>query len=131
MDKMTKAGYWDQLMADYPDQMNDFCTWIDEYKRREGWAILFNTGRLLNRDLVQSLDTSIAIHDPKFHDLPNAMQIGVFIQYTVEMGDIPFITLETLNFNETYNMTGFIQRIRSWFHQQRFYEQSLIKINDL
>ena len=105
---MTKADFWDTLKAEYPDEFLDFALWIDEWKRREKWNELFGEGRLYANDVGQQL----IVRNVKFHDLPNAMQIGIFIQYTVETGAHPFHPEDELM------MDSWQKGIGQWFEIQ-------------
>lgn len=72
-DNLTKEGFWDALYEMYPDAMQEFCDWIDEYKAENGWADLFKDGI-------------------KYHHLPIEMQIGLWIAFVMEQtpSDIVF-----------------------------------------
>lgn len=72
MDKLTKENFWNDLYAKHPSQMKNFCDWVDEYKRRIDWQKLFFTPHATHA------------RDIKYHDLPIAMQIGIFLQYVAE-----------------------------------------------
>lgn len=65
---LTKENFWNNLHAKYPEQMKRFCDWIDAYKKRVHWMALF-------------------YKDVKYHDLPFAMQLGIFLQYLSENDD--------------------------------------------
>jgi len=63
-------------MAKYPEQMKVFCAWVDEYKARNEWGSIFKNGEdKFVRDTGKPL---------KYHELPIAMQFGIFYQFTVE-----------------------------------------------
>jgi hypothetical protein len=79
--RLTKEGFWDKIIhkeAPYSGTIHDFLAWIDQYKKRVEWTTLFNAG-------LPHYDTQ-GWHNPKFHDLPFGMQLGIFIQYTIEVG---------------------------------------------
>lgn len=78
-DSLTKENFWDQLYADYPEEMKKFCDWIDEYKKRVEWNYLFDGYNKVDQD------GNIFNTAPKFHDIPIAMQIGIFYQYATEI----------------------------------------------
>lgn len=65
MDTLTKEDFWDPLEAKYPELVGEFKKWIDEYKQRVGWEHIF-------------------FSFVKYHDLPVAVQIGIFFQYMAE-----------------------------------------------
>lgn len=61
--------------------MNQFCQWIDAYKKQEWWDKLFNANASA---YVAGSAFKSKTEAPKYHDLPVAMQIGIFIQFTFE-----------------------------------------------
>lgn len=65
MKGMTKENFWNQLKKDYPEAVEHFCKWIDEYKREVGWIKLFGPR-------------------VKFHDLPIDMQNGIIARFDLE-----------------------------------------------
>ena len=73
MKSLTKENFWDKLYSKYPSEMKQFCEWIDEYKKKVNWNNLFPVAAR-NHYCV----------DIKFHHLPVAMQIGIFLQYVSE-----------------------------------------------
>ena len=62
---LTKEGFWDSMEQKYPQAAKEFYKWLDEYKKEVGWAGLFGG------------DSDY----PKFHHLPYAMQLGIFLAY--------------------------------------------------
>lgn len=78
MESLTKENFWNELLEKYPEQMKVFCAWIDGYKKRVNWNKLFNS----DSD-YQNYEGKNA-PAPKYHDLPIAMQIGIFMQFLAE-----------------------------------------------
>lgn len=74
MEKLTKELFWNDLYAQYPGEMKKFCDWIDDYKKRVNWDLLFREGQ----------HGGEYARPTKYHDLPIAMQIGIFLQYVAE-----------------------------------------------
>lgn len=98
MDKLTKENFWNDLYAKHPDQMNKFCKWIDEYKERIDWRKLFFTPHATHA------------RDIKYHDLPIAMQIGIFLQYVAESESWGGIELPKINGMEAFeSIPGYIK----------------------
>lgn len=79
MEVLTKENFWNDLNQKYPEQMKVFCDWIDEYKRRVDWNTLFNG------DFTPSGHGYA--RSPKYHEIPIAMQIGIFYQFLDENRD--------------------------------------------
>lgn len=67
---MTKENFFNDLGAKFPEAMKLFKTWIDQYKQDNNWQDLFNGWE--------------SFEAPKYHDLPLAMQAGIFIQFAQE-----------------------------------------------
>lgn len=87
-DSLTKENFWNKLYEDYPEEMKKFCDWIDEYKKRVNWNFLF-------QDIeIREDHTWKLVHSQKrkFHDLPIAMQTGIFYQYLCDLG---LVTMRT------------------------------------
>jgi hypothetical protein len=59
---LTKKNFWNEMMEKYPKSTKSFFDWIDEYKKEVDWVNLFN----------EHLNV-------KFHDIPYAMQQGIWI----------------------------------------------------
>lgn len=72
---LTKEAFWDPPKERYLKAMNIFGDWIDEYKKRVEWHGLFATS-----EYEHANNESV-----KFHDLPDAMQIGIWIQFAKEI----------------------------------------------
>lgn len=68
MEKLTKENFFDELQAKHPLAMAGFYKWIDGYKIRVSWGLMFQP--------------SI-----KFHDLPFEMQEGVIMKWARELAE--------------------------------------------
>lgn len=84
---LTKENFWDEMEQKYPKAMTHFKQWIDQYKSEHDWDKLFSTGffkfseektTTVVGELAQSL---IVAQAPKYHELPIAMQFGIFTEY--------------------------------------------------
>lgn len=115
MIKMTKAEFWLPLEKQYPVQIADFRAWIDEFKRRENWSRFFRYEHAVD---------GTELHAPKFHDLSNAMQLGIFIQYTVEHGGRQFVDQYLIE--NKLSMEAWVNRIRTWFEDEQTLETKAI-----
>jgi hypothetical protein len=72
---LTKENFWDGMTVRFPKAMKLFGQWIDNYKMSVDWPRLFNS---------RSQDMGIA---PKFHQLPYAMQQGIWIEFAKDIFD--------------------------------------------
>lgn len=79
MDSLTKENFWNDLYEKFPAEMEIFCKWIDEYKNKINWNDLFT-----RVNCIGDQPNHCEINPPKYHDLPIAMQIGIFIQFRAE-----------------------------------------------
>lgn len=105
---LTKENFWNDLYKRYPGEVQKFCDWIDEYKKQNNWTDLFNE--------VQSEYPALRTKAPKFHDLPIAMQIGIFLQFIAETDKAYELELPTIESIEDINKIP--ELIKEWF----FYE---------
>jgi hypothetical protein len=79
MESLTKENFWNELMEKYPEQMKVFCAWIHEYKKRVNWDELFND---ITLETIQGI--VVERRSRKYHELPIAMQVGIFFQFMAE-----------------------------------------------
>lgn len=77
LENLTKENFWNDLQERYPEKMKEFCDWIDEYKKENNWNSLF-------KPLPGYTGGAVGFKYPKYHDLPFAMQVGIFIQFVDE-----------------------------------------------
>ena len=64
IEQLTKENFWNSMMEKHPNAMKHFCKWVDEYKARVDWQTLFDHNAW-----------------PKYHNLPGAMQFGIFVEF--------------------------------------------------
>lgn len=72
---LTKENFWNEIYSKYPNATKLFCDWIDEYKKAVNWQVLFNPHFKVVEETTQIHST------PKFHDLPHAIQQGIWIEF--------------------------------------------------
>ena len=65
---LTKENFFNEMMRKYPKAMDHFCQWIDSYKKSVNWFELFGGHHNIHKV-------------PKFHEIPYAMQYGIWIEY--------------------------------------------------
>lgn len=103
---LTKENFLDRMMQLYPNTTTRFCKWVDEYKEAVGWNKLFNDG--IERYVPGSAFTA-TVYAPKFHDLPYAIQMGIWILYVQDMEDMtPW--MQGWDFSD-YNLSEDIEEI--------------------
>ena len=78
MENLNKENFWNEMHEKYPNSMDAFCKWIDNYKKIVNWNVLFNS------DSEWQDANGRNAPAPKFHDLPLAMQVGIWNQFMQE-----------------------------------------------
>lgn len=100
MDKLTKENFWDALERSCPEAMWQFKEWIDQYKKDVAWDLLFNSGYGTPKS-------------PKYHDLPYAIQVGIFLQFVAENKSRQGLTIGEIRTKEDFERMKEI--IREYF----------------
>lgn len=80
-------GFWVAMKQRYPQVMELFLEWVNSYKLDNHWKQLFNYSLDAKRDIP-----GLIIITPKFHDLPIAMQMGIFMQFMAEHNPDPEVS---------------------------------------
>ncbi len=86
---LTLENFWNDLHKNHPAAVQIFCDWIDNYKAENNWNVLFNAGA------ISRTGDTVA---PKYHDLPYAMQLGIWIEFVDDFftKNIPNINYKVL-----------------------------------
>lgn len=72
---LTLENFWNKAMEKYPLSTKAFCEWIDTYKEKVDWKWLFNENG-------NYWDIHEEPPEPtKYHDLPIAMQFGIYMEF--------------------------------------------------
>jgi len=83
---LTKENFWNEAHSKYPLAIDQFCKWIDEYKKKIDWNKLFN--KMYHEENIRRAPNgeicNIDFSAPKFHDLPFDMQRGILTRYFEE-----------------------------------------------
>ena len=106
-ESLTKENFFNELYEKYPKGLQVFCDWIDRYKAENNWNKLFNA------DEIGSDSPYFVIGDeaPKFHDLPYAFQLGIWIEFVCERGGCDWEIEDMFTFNLRDDITAIIQII--------------------
>lgn len=83
---LTLDNFWNDMKAQYPLAMKEYCDWIDQLKIDVDWPMLF-AGTIKN------------------HNLPAFFQLGVFLQFLSEQ-----TVASTFSVNENWKT-----QIEVWF----------------
>lgn len=73
------AKFWMDLQSQHPENMGLFLKWLDKYAKDNKWNELFNYG--------SPAYAKMGWHNPKYFDLPVAMQAGIFAQFMAEQAE--------------------------------------------
>jgi len=109
MDSLTKENFWNALYEACPSEIEQFCKWIDEYKKRVNWNKLFNS----DSDYQNAQGKNAPA--PKYHELPIAMQLGIFTQFAFEHGGTDSHTF--INDDVIVSMNDFVDAIKNYFRE--------------
>jgi len=86
--KLNKQSFWNEVLNANPKAAELFLRFIDKYKVDNDWYQLFNAHTTFIKSHYPGGDNKIEIFTPKYHELPVAMQLGIFMeflhQYSVE-----------------------------------------------
>jgi hypothetical protein len=88
-DVLSLENFWNKLYEKYPEAAEEWCDWIDQYKDETNLKVLFNE-RIIKAP-VNGFD-DLEIIAPKVHQLPIALQVGIFMQFLSER-----VTYSTFN----------------------------------
>lgn len=91
-ENLNKENFFDNLFKEFPDATQQFCDWIDAYKKEVGMDHWY-------RD---DPDKEGEIKSIKFHDLPFEMQKGIIHRFAREK-----FGTDMVNFNMQGLMNGF------------------------
>ncbi|MCW3111348.1 MAG: hypothetical protein JWQ09_5854 [Segetibacter sp.] len=84
-DTLTKENFWDEMEQKYPKAMKHFKKWIDQYKTEHDWDYLFN-GNITHGVGFFTVKEQTT-ESPKYHELPIAMQFGIFCEWLSSTSD--------------------------------------------
>jgi hypothetical protein len=115
---LTKENFWNELYAKYPGEVQQFCDWVDKYKQSINWVLLFGQSEM-------TVDMA-----PKFHEIPIAMQIGIFLQYVSESGARYSIELEVGDADDFNRIPLAIKEFFAWEHQNSYDDKMAGKYMD-
>jgi len=94
-----KKPDFDRLRALYPNGMQAFLDWVDAYKIKNDWLLLFNSCY----DFQDMNGRNAAA--PKYHDIPGAMQMGIWVQFMRERGGCSY-EVDLFEFEQLSDMDG-------------------------
>ena len=84
---LALENFFNYLYVKYPEGMKVFCDWVDQYKLAVDWNTLFNSGGILRTGEAKA---------PKFHELPYALQLGIFFEFIRWNGGCEY-SIENIN----------------------------------
>lgn len=91
-----RKEFWDEMKEKFPFAFEEFSNWIDQFKIDINWNSLFRD------DDVGCAQTA----PPKFHDLPQPMQLGIWIQFMLDRGGCSWEIDDMYEFNLEEDIYG-------------------------
>lgn len=95
---LTLENFWNDLKAKYPEGVKVFTDWIDEYKKKVYWDSLFNACYEKSPEA------------PKFHELPYAFQLGIWLEFMLDRGGC-LIEVDFIEYDIREDITGYVANI--------------------
>lgn len=87
---LTKA-FWDYQAEVHPEMMKEFRAFCDNYKDDNDWNKLFNAGWSRGYSQAAHFIGEAQTVAPKIHDLPDAMQMGIFMAWQATKDEDPIV----------------------------------------
>jgi CTP-dependent riboflavin kinase len=111
METLTKEEFWDEMSQNYPKAMKHFNEWIDRYKEENNWKDIFNEDAEVGKDDYMA---GTLFEAPKYHDLPIAMQFGIFLEYLSDLGKGKYFPTSVVYIDNFRRTVGyFIERLEN------------------
>lgn len=98
---LTKA-FWDYQAQIYPEMMKEFGAFCDNYKDDNDWDGLFNAGWSKGYSQASHFIGQTQTVAPKIHDLPDAMQMGIFMAWQASKDPDPMFDAEVEEWKTIY-----------------------------
>lgn len=116
-ENLNKENFFNDMKKKYPEAMQKFCDFIDQYKKDNNWKELFNEGVSIMMPLPRPMRTSVGkTIDPKYHDLPIAMQVGIFIEFmrSISLPNVPIRLIEVLGKNWRLMIEDYLNELNNY-----------------
>lgn len=75
MDNILNTQFWSDIKEKFVGEFEEFNEWLNEYSKKTNWERIFNPNYTMEGMMWRGIT---------FYDLPDAMQIGIFMQYVSE-----------------------------------------------
>jgi len=109
--QLTKENCWDELKKRFPEAMDVFGAWLDEYKIESDYFKLFrndllfiepNNAKVTDRQVVPLKEPPTRPRHPRFHELPGELQFGIFCAFIHDMIDSQRLKIPGLQLSIAY-----------------------------
>lgn len=110
---LTKENFWNGMNEKYPLAMRVFCDWIDKYKKAVEWDNLFNDSLFICYLAWEPFPQVKLSKSPKFHEIPGAMQLGIWIEFVRDQGGCSWEIDDMFSFDLS-------EEIEHYFRLQQF-----------
>ncbi len=90
--------FWMMLNAKYPKAHAVFLNWLEIHKVDVKWESLFNFGKPNYREIRWSMP--VIFHNPGLAELPDSMQIGIWIEFVKSKEIDDHLTIDLYNYKQ-------------------------------
>ncbi|MDD4970719.1 MAG: hypothetical protein PHT07_14930 [Paludibacter sp.] len=90
--RLMGQAFWDEIKKRWPGEFELFDQWLEKYKEKIGWSYLCSND---------------------YYWMPDAMQIGIFYQYTIDENHRYALVIP-----EFQTLEGIADDIKEWFCQE-------------
>lgn len=87
---LTKKDFWEPMERQCPKIIAKFKAWIDQYKKDVRWTNFI-------KPMPGYTGGMVGFKYYKYHDLPDAMQIGIWIEYSFTF-DCPYKFIHLIDY---------------------------------
>jgi hypothetical protein len=118
---LNLENFFDRVKVKYPNTMQQFCDWIDKYKKEVNWDKLFGN----DIDPVRLVYNE---HKIKFHHLPIEMQMGILYRWAGETLYGNSSEIEEIEFDELSELVE--SCMNSFEHEHNSYHKTSVHGNE-
>lgn len=107
---LTMENFFNDMTKKYPKGVKAFGDWIDAYKKAVGWNELFRE-RLIDASSSQGGPRTLTTAT-KYHDLPAAMQEGIYWAFWRDRGGCQLEIDDMFAFDFVEDMTATLKMLQ-------------------
>ena len=111
MKNLTKENFFNDLQERSPLGLKVFTDWIDQYKISIRWDKLFSNSYVQGYYQEEGSSPVVTVRAPKYHDLPFALQMGIYLQFCQERGGC-FYEVDIFDFDLGHEIIGMVNMLQ-------------------